>query len=141
MKKTLTGSLTLILMIGLFGCANMTGGKSSSQTAMPPGPTVVMGTPQVPLDNEAEAVIMGTGFQPGQEIYLLITDANGIQSDIEYALKPIPKADASGAWSTTWSCGRYVKKKLVKEGAHVITAVNSKYEPLASAQVTFYKAK
>lgn len=141
MKKTLIGSLTLILIIGLFGCANRTGGKGSVESAMPSGPTVVMGTPRVPLDNEAEAVIKGAGFQPGQEIFLLITDANGIQSDIEYALNPIPKADAAGAWSTTWSCGRYVKKKLVKEGAYVITAVNTKYEPLASAPVTFYKAK
>lgn len=117
MKKTLMGPLTLILVIGLLGCANMTDSKSSAVSARSPAPTVVMGTPLVPLDGKAQAVIMGAGFQPGQEVYLLITDVNGIQSDIEYALKPLPKADAAGAWSTTWSCGRYVKKKLVKEGA------------------------
>ena len=100
-----------------------------------------MGTPMVPLDKKATAVIMGTGFQPGQEVYLLITDANGVQSDIEYALKPLPKADATGAWSTTWSCGRYVQKKLVKAGAYVITVTDTKYEPLASVPVTFYQAK
>ena len=87
----------------------------------------------------AGAELATEGFQPGQELYLLIIDANGVQSDIEYALKPIPKANAAGAWSTTWSCGRYVKKKLVKEGTFAITAVNTKYEPLASTEVTFYK--
>ncbi len=137
MKKTLIGMLTLILVIGLFGCAQMTGSKSNAD----PAPTIVMGTPKVPLDNKATAVILGVGFQPGQEVYILITDANGVQSDIEYALKPVPKADEAGTWSTTWSCGRYVKKKLVKEGAYTITAVNTMYEPLASAPITFYKAK
>ncbi len=135
MKKTFIGLLTLILIIGLLGCASMTGGKSATAS----GATLAMGTPRVPLDGEAEAVIMGKGFQPGQEVFLVITDANGVQSDIEYALKPAPKADAAGAWSTTWSCGRYVKKKLVNEGTFVITAVNTKYEPLASTEVTFYK--
>ena len=135
MKKTFIGLLTLILIIGLFGCANMTGGKRATAS----GATLAMGTPRVPLDGKAEAVIMGKGFQPGQEVFLVITDANGVQSDIEYALKPVPKADAAGAWSTTWSCGRYVKKKLVKEGTFVITAVNTKYEPLASTEVTFHK--
>ncbi len=141
MKKTLIGLLTLILVIGLFGCANMTGSKGSAVSALPPAPTVAMGTPLVPLDKKAKAVIMGAGFQPGQEVYLLITDANGVQSDIEYALKPVPKADAAGAWSTTWSCGRYIKKKLVKEGAYVITVTDTKYKPLAYVPVTFYKAK
>lgn len=135
MKTTLTGLMTLILILGFWGCASTSGGKSATAS----GATIVMGTPRVPLDKEAEAVIMGKGFQPGQEVFLVITDANGVQSDIEYALKPIPKADAAGAWSTTWSCGRYVQKKLVKEGTFVITAVSTKYEPLASAQVTFYK--
>ena len=135
MKKTFIGLLTLILIIGLFGCANMTGGKSATAS----GATLAMGTPRVPLDGKAEAVIMGKGFQPGQEVFLVITDASGVQSDIEYALKPVPKADAAGAWSTTWSCGRYVKKKLVKEGTFVITAVNTKYEPLASTEVTFFQ--
>lgn len=141
MKKTIIVPLTLILVIGLFGCANMTGGKSSAVSASHPAPIVVMGTPMVPLDNKAEAVIMGAGFQPGQEVFLLITDANGIKSDIEYALKPVPKANAAGTWSTTWSCGRYVKKKLVKEGAYVITVTDTKYEPLAHVPVTFYMAK
>ena len=131
MKKITIGLLALILSIGLLGHVSVAGAE----------PTVVMGTPRVPLDKKAEAVIMGKGFQPGQEVFILITDANGIQSDIEYALKPIPKADADGAWTTTWSCGRYVRKKLVKEGAHVLTVVSTQYEPLASTKVTFYKKK
>jgi len=135
MKKTLLGLLMFVLIIGLIGCANMSGSKSADS----PGPSVVMGTPEVPLDKKAEAVIMGKGFQPGQEVYILVTDANGIQSDIEYALKPIPKADAAGEWTTTWSCGRYVRKKLVKEGSHVLTVVSTNYEPLATTEVTFYK--
>jgi len=141
MKKTLIGPLTLILVIGLFGCAHMSDSKGSAESALPLAPTVAMGTPMVPLDSKAEAVIMGAGFQPGQEVFLVITDANGILSDIEDTLKPLPKANAAGAWSTTWSCGRFVKKKLVTEGAFVITVTDPQYVPLAYVPVTFFKTK
>ena len=38
MKKTLIGSLALILAIGWFGCADMTGSKGSAVSAMPRHP-------------------------------------------------------------------------------------------------------
>lgn len=41
---------------------------------------------------------------------------DGVQSDIGYAVTPAPVADAKGNWTTTWSYGRFVKKKLVAEG-------------------------
>jgi hypothetical protein len=42
---------------------------------------------------------------------------------------------------TTWSCGRYIARKLVKEGAYTITVTDSDYNVLAHAPVAFYKAK
>ncbi|UCG63696.1 MAG: hypothetical protein JSW12_13585, partial [Deltaproteobacteria bacterium] len=81
------------------------------------------------------------GFQPDQEVSLLFTDVDGVQSDIGYALKPQPKANTIGAWVTTWSCGPYISKKLIKEGAYAITVTDGDYNILAHTPVAFYKAE
>ena len=86
------------------------------------GPMVTMGTPLVKMSKKSEVVIMGTGFKPGQEINVLFVSPDGLQSDIGYALKPAPKPDQTGSWTTTWSAGRYVDRKLIdpKGGAYKI---------------------
>ncbi len=92
------------------------------------------------MSNKATVTLKGKGFQPGQEVNLLFTAKDGIQSDIGYALKPVPKADESGAWSTTWKCGRFIKRKLVDAGkSYKLTATDSEYNPLAHTVVSFYK--
>jgi hypothetical protein len=101
----------------------------------------MVATPNVKMDKKATITIMGTGFKPGQAVSLLFIDVNGVQSDIGYALKPQPKANKIGAWVTTWSCGRYISKKLIKEGAYAITVADSEYNILAHTPVAFYKAK
>jgi hypothetical protein len=103
--------------------------------------TVMVATPNVKMDKKAKITIVGAGFQPGQEVSLLFTDVNGVQSDIGYALKPQPKANKLGAWVTTWSCGRYISKKLIKEGAYTIMVTDSDYNIIAHTPVAFYKAK
>ena len=65
------------------------------------------------LDKKGTLEISGTGFAAQQPILLLFTTKDGVVSDISYALDPAPKADADGNWSTIWSYGRFVKKKLV----------------------------
>ena len=131
-------------LIGLTGCAketekSMAKEEAAMQKGM--GPIVVMGTPVVKMNKKSSAVIMGTGFKPKEEIRILLTTQDGLQSDIGYALKPEPKPDASGTWGTTWSAGRYVDRKLVKAGAHIITAADADYNPIASTVVTFIPEK
>ena len=145
MKKLLYTLLAVVFIVSLAGCAAMGIGKGTAKetVAAPstPNTKVVMGTPMVKMDKKAQAVIMGAGFQPGQEVSLLFTDVDGVQADIGYALKPEPKANKIGAWVTTWSCGRYVAKKLIKEGAYVITVTDSDYNVIDTTPVSFYQAK
>jgi len=105
------------------------------------GPVVSMGTPLVKMAGKKTAgvVIMGTGFKPGQEINVLFVTPDGLQSDIGYALKPTPKPDKTGSWSTTWSAGRYVARKLVnpKGGAYKIVVSDAEYNPIAHTAVYF----
>ena len=144
MRKLLYGLMAVIMVLGLMGCAAPKAGKPGAEEALTapvePGPMVVVATPYVKMDKKAKITIVGTGFKPGQEVSLLFTDVNEVQSDIGYALKPQPKANKLGAWVTTWSCGRYISKKLIKEGAYSITVADTDYNLIDHAPVAFYKA-
>ena len=133
MKKTI-GVLTAIIF-PLIGCSSMGTGKGQEGGMKP---SVEMAGP-VKLGKKAKTMIKGKGFKPGQEVYVVFTDKNGIESDVGYALKPKPKADDAGNWNTTWSCGRFVKRKLVKAGEFKLTVTDTDYNPLASTMVKFTK--
>jgi len=142
MRRLMYGLMAIIVVFGLVGCTTMgVGEKEAKEGLAQPGPTVVVATPMVKMDKKAKMSIVGTGFKPGQELSLLITTTDGVQSDIGHALKPSPVVNETGAWTTTWSCGRYIAKKLIKEGAYTITVTDSDYNVLAHAPVAFYKVE
>jgi hypothetical protein len=134
MKNILT--IWMMASLVLMGCAQLTPSESRVEG---PAPKVEVISP-VKMSKKATVTIKGQGFKPGQEVNLLFTAKDGIQSDIGYALKPEPKADQSGSWSTTWKCGRFIKKKLVKAGkSYKITVTDIEYNPLAHTSVLFSK--
>ena len=141
MKKLLYAVLTIAITVSLVGCASTDNktdsAKQPSSTAQTP--TVVVASPMVKLDGKAKISIVGAGFTPGQEISLVFTDVNGVQANIADYLKPEPTPNKSGAWYTTWSCGRYISRKLIKEGAYIITVTDRMYNPLAQTAVAFYQ--
>jgi len=142
MERGIYGLMAVIVVVALVGCATMGVGKKGAEEGLGgPGPTVIVADPMVKMDKKAKMSIVGTGFKPGQELSLLITTIDGVQSDIGHALKPSPVANETGAWVTTWSCGRYIDRKLIKEGAYTITVTDSEYNVLAHAPVAFYKAE
>ena len=131
MKKLIGSIMVLFFFLGITGVC----------FAGDLGPVVSMGTPLVKMAGSKTpgVVIMGTGFKPGQEINVLFVSPNKLQTDIGYALKPVPKPDKTGSWATTWNCGRFVSKKLVgpKSGAYKIVVADSEYTPLGHAAVYF----
>ena len=145
MKKILYVLMTGMLIVGLMACAAMETGNVVTEEEVDapgaPGPVVMVANPYVKLDSKAKVTIVGNGFEPGQEVSLLFTSADGVQADIGYALKPAPKANKIGAWVTTWSCGRFVKKKLITKGAYKITVTDSDYNAIDHAPVAFYAEK
>lgn len=133
MKKVMYAVIAALLVICLVGWTQAV--RSN------PGPTVVVDTPKVKMTKKAKVVIKGTGFKPGQEVRLVFTTVDGVKSDIGGYLKPKPVADQTGAWTTTWSCGRYIRKKLIKAGTYTITVMNPEYNYIADAPVAFYAEK
>ena len=135
MKRLTYGMIALILIVGFVGYATLGLGKGKSAAKL------VVVTPKVMLSKKATVNLKGEGFKPGQEVALLFTAVDGITSDIGFALKPQPVVDKTGTWAATWSCGRFVKKKLIKEGTYTLKAVDEDYNVLAEATVTFYAGK
>jgi len=140
MKRMVYAAVLGGLITGLvgYGLVNSNEAIAEERLASVPGPIVTVATPMVKMDPKADVVIMGAGFQSGQEVKLLFTTMDGSKGDIGYALKPPPVANSIGTWMTTWSCGRYIAKKLIKPGAHTVTATDSEYNFLSHAPVVFY---
>lgn len=123
----------------LFLAAFLVLGHGSTGMGQQAQPTVEVSGP-IKMDKAALATIAGKGFQPGQEINILFIAEDGAQSDISFSLKPSPKADASGVWSTTWEAGEFVAQKLVKGGgSYKLTVTDSEYNPIAQTSVAFTK--
>lgn len=128
-----------LLVLAIFvatGCGYTGTGKGTSKQV---SATVEVAGP-IKMDKKASATITGKGFKPGQEINILFTAEDGAQSDIGYGLKPAPKPDASGAWSTTWAAGDFVARKMVEAGgSYKLTVTDSEYNPVAHTSVAFTK--
>lgn len=142
MKKLIGGLIAAILVAVLvFGTGvGITGASPAGESE--PAPTVVVVDPILKLDKKAQVVIMGAGFEPGQEIHLLVTDVNGVRADVGATLDPEPVANEVGAWATAWTgAGRYISKKLIKEGVYTITLTDAEYNALASVAVAFYDSE
>jgi len=108
-----------------------------------PAPSVTAANSIVQLSGDTKVVLIGAGFEPGQEIHLLVTtDQDGIQaeSDLTYAGDPEPVANAKGAWGT--SCGAFdrwfVGKGWITEGVYSIVATDADGNRLATTSVALY---
>ncbi len=100
-------------------------------------PSLVVVTPEIDLAKDTKVKFKGTGFTPGEKVSVLFTDVNGIPTDIEYALKPKPKADANGDWETTWNAKRFMQRKLIKAGEYNVSADDADYNVLDSKTIKF----
>lgn len=131
MKTTIC--VCLITILSMVGC-------SFKQTVKEgPPPTITVSGPET-MDKKAIVIINGTGFEPEQDINLLFTANDGMQSDIVYALDKPPKADKNGEWSVSWKCYDFIRRKMVTAGqSYRITATDVEYLPIAHTMLMFKK--
>ena len=170
MKKFSKGLMTVILVVGLMGFLGYdfltpVQGKAEEKAAKKeekatietkavkkaaapakkavkkePAPTVALGMPATTLGKKVSVDILGAGYDPGEEVRILFTDNDGMQTDIGYALEPAPKANKAGAWITTWAVDEFIKAQLVTEGAFTLTVTNNEFKPLAQTAIAFKAA-
>ena len=91
------------------------------------------------LDKKGTIILTGNGFTPNLEVAILFKTSDGVESDIGYALDPAPVADDNGNFVTTWSYGRFVKKKLISVGKYSLSITNDDFDPLTDTTITFVK--
>jgi hypothetical protein len=127
MKKWMYWATAMMLVVGIGGFAYA-------------GSPIVSATPMVKMEKGAKVFILGSGFAPNQELKILQTDPKGITADIGSESKPKSvTADSSGNWTSVWNPGRFISKKLIKEGVTALDIVDGDYNLLAHASVYFYK--
>ena len=146
MKKVLYAWMAVVMVIGLVGCATMGSEKGEAKEGVTsqggPGPTMVMQPSHaLRLDKKAKVAIMGSGFKPGQEIRLVITQSDGSISDISSQLSPEPKANEFGVWGTTWTVGDYASGEIAKAGVYILKACDESYQVLTTIPFGYYDVK
>ncbi len=129
MKKSYFVGLWIVILLLSMGIA-----LPMAQAQSAAGPNVVVSPGAAAIDKKSKVTIMGSGFQPGQEISILFQDQYGALSVIKEA-----KANSRGSWATVWTLGRYTRRGIIKDGVYAIMAADNEYNVLASAPVGFIK--
>ena len=96
--------------------------------------------------SKTEVFMRGGGFTPGTELSLLITDGNGVLSDITAGSRnrrdggssvfPLV-ANEQGAWATSWRLGRFTRRGVGGEGMGTLWVVDDEFNTLATSPIAF----
>jgi len=93
---------------------------------------------------KTEVWIYGSGFTPGTEVYTLISDSNGVWTDITIpagkrrdgggTVYPLVAND-DGAWATEWRIGRFSRRGVGGEGMLSLRVMDTSFNTLATTPV------
>ena len=139
MKRSSGSMLTVFVICCVIGFVSAEAFAPGGCSAGELTPIVTVSTPVVKFDKKATVVIMGAGFQPGQEIRILVGTPGEADSDLDGALKPDPEVSSAGTWATTWDAGMYIGKKIIDPGAAKITVTDAEYNPIAHTPLFIQK--
>ena len=91
-----------------------------------------------------EVWIYGSGFTPGTEVFTLISDGNGVLTDITIpagrrrdgggSVSPLV-ANSDGAWATEWRIGRFSRRGVGGEGMFSLLVMDTDFNTLATTPV------
>jgi len=149
-KIWLIGS-SLLLVVAVLACMSIVLAEKSPAPALAAPvattPSVTVVNPIVKLETNAKVVILGSGFEPGQKIRLLLKTSGNINDMTDDALDPELVVNDDGAWATVLTCDRLTMKYPVSMKytlSNVVGAIevtDNAYNTLAHAPVAFYDAK
>ena len=103
-------------------------------------PSVVVWPGVGELHSGSSFAIMGAGFEPGQEVHVLLQTSigrgftGGVVNDItENVNPPIEMIDETGNFAASFDMGRF--ERVLSEGVIGLTVTDADFTPLASAPV------
>jgi hypothetical protein len=133
-----------IFLFTALGCSSSTdmhGEKAMTASAKTMTDAKVMVSPSpVPYQRKVKVTISGTGFAPNQELELLIP-IGGVLSDISAMVKPKPKTDAKGTFSTVWILDNEIRAKLMEPTSYTLEIANTDGETLAKVPFVLEKVE
>jgi hypothetical protein len=139
MKKAIWALIAAILVVGVVAGSSSGIAGAAPDSKSNPAPAVTVVNSVNKLERKVSIVIIGSGFAPGQEARLLLLEPKfGTTTDLDWSLDPVPVANDSGAWITTWNSDRYVQRGLLAEGVYSITVTDNDYNSLATTAVAFW---
>ena len=90
---------------------------------------------------KTEVWFQGSGFTPGMEVIILISDSNGVLTDITIpagrrkdgggSVYPLVAND-DGAWATEWRIGRFSRRGVGGEGMFSVLVMDANFNTLAT---------
>ena len=101
-----------------------------------PGPEVTISPNPVPFDRKAKVMIAGAGFEPNQEVRLVIVTGRGL-AGITYLVKPEPVANEFGAFASEWTPGRMLR--TLEPTAYTLRITDEEGTVLTQAPLAFEK--
>lgn len=99
-------------------------------------PVVAISPNPVPFDRKAKVMIAGAGFEPNQEVRLIIVTGGGL-TGITYLVKPAPVANEFGAFASEWTPGRMLR--TLEPTAYTLRIVDENGTVLTQAPLAFEK--
>ncbi len=132
-------TLIIVVLILVVALAIPLASAAADTVTTAPRPNVVVSPSAVNLVSGSKIAIMGSGFEAGQQVHLLLRDNNGIVSEVAGALDPAPVANNNGNWGTVFTVGDF--SKVASTGVFSVIAADENYTFLTSAPLGFYVAK
>jgi len=133
-----------ILLSSTLGCSQSDNGKMTGSTpstkAMMSNAKVMISPSPVPYQRKVKVTISGSGFSPNQELELLIP-IGGVPSDISAMVKPQPKTDARGTFTTVWILDNEIRGKLLEPTKYTLEVSSTDGETLAKVPFVLEKVE
>jgi len=132
-----------ILLSTTLGCSQAEKGAMKvsgvSAKAMSNAKVTISPSP-VPYQRKVKVTISGSGFAPNQELELIMP-IGGVPSDISAMVKPKPKTNAQGTFSTVWTLNNEIggKQRLLEPTTYTLEVLNTDGEVLAKAPFVLQK--
>ena len=143
MKKLLSVLVAVIIITGIV--VGSTSVAISAGDSNNPSPQLTVVNPVADGSNKKAWVgVIGSGFEPGQELRLLIIDSKvGVETNIMSRVDPKElNANDQGAFEALWKgAGRYFTKGLMDAGVYQFMVTDADYNILATAPLLVYQSK
>jgi len=124
-----------IASIGIVAMAALILAGYGSPVAASADPEVTVQPTDVKLNKKSKVMIKGVGFEPNEQVHLVIHQEGLLPGDLTNLFNPPLVVDSNGNFSVEWTVGRWSRFK--KLGEATISITDDEYKVRSAAKLTF----